>query len=70
LMLFYLPDRAYCSDEIVVVVPEKVERTPVPGAGFSPQAVPEKGGADEKETESIERFMRIRAETKNRQLRV
>jgi hypothetical protein len=28
------------KNEIVAVVPQKAERTPVPGAGFSPEAVP------------------------------
>ena len=28
------------KNEIVAVVPKKAERTPVPGAGFSPEAVP------------------------------
>jgi hypothetical protein len=39
--------------EIVAVVPLKAERTPVPGAGFSPEAVPEKGGANEGGTEPL-----------------
>ena len=29
------------ENEIVAVVPEKAEGTPVPGAGFSPEAVPD-----------------------------
>jgi hypothetical protein len=28
------------KNEIVAVVPQKAERTPVPGAGFPPEAVP------------------------------
>jgi hypothetical protein len=28
------------KNEVVAVVPQKAERTPVPGAGFSPEAVP------------------------------
>lgn len=32
--------REQIKSEIVAVVPKKAERTPVPGAGFSPEAVP------------------------------
>jgi hypothetical protein len=32
--------REQSTNEIVVVVPQKAERTPMLGAGFSPEAVP------------------------------
>jgi hypothetical protein len=39
IFLFGRASRA-SKNEIVAVVPQKAERTPVPGAGFSPEAVP------------------------------
>jgi hypothetical protein len=62
---FHLGFRQAIRNEIVVVVPPKAERTPVPGAGFSPEAVPEKGGANEEGTEPIGRPIQVKAECRS-----
>lgn len=45
---FFFSLAASIRHEIVSVVPQKAERTRVPGAGFSPEAVPGKAGSKDR----------------------
>lgn len=50
-----VPQRAMrvIMNEIVAVVPEKAEGTPVPGAGFSPEAGPGKSQGREHQNPNV-----------------
>ncbi|HZR77648.1 MAG TPA: hypothetical protein VFA58_00475 [Chthoniobacterales bacterium] len=52
------------QNEIVAVVPLKAEGAPVPGAGFSPEAVPGKS-AETKNTRTVGHFKESRVNVVN-----
>ncbi len=56
--LLALREQASSKDEIVAVVPLKAEGAPVPGAGFSPEAVPGKS-AETENTRTVSHFFGV-----------